>query len=76
MKNKSETPEEKQYREAVEKIATNISKLARAVESLLTGPLKRKAIVTLLASSSGHSKATVEQVLGALESLEKDWLNQ
>ncbi len=69
-----ETPEEKAMREATEKIAKNIAALARAVEALLKGPLNRRALITLLASSSGHSKSTVEQVLGALERLEKDWL--
>lgn len=71
----TETPEQKAYRETVEKIAKNISTLTRAVAALLNGPLKRKAIVTLLASSSGQSKSVVEDVLRALESMEKDWLN-
>jgi len=59
----------------VEKIAKNISSLARSVESLLNGSLKRKALVILLAASSGQTKSAVEEVLKALENLEKDWLN-
>ncbi len=70
-----ETPEQKTYRETVERIAGNISALAKAVESLLRGPLKRKALVVLLASSSGHSQKTIEEVLKALADLEIDWLN-
>lgn len=71
-----ETPEQKAYRETVEKIANNIATLAKAVNSLLNGPLKRKALVTLLASSSGQTKKVVEDVLKALEDLESDWLNK
>lgn len=71
-----ETPEQKAQREAIEAIASNITKLARAVESLLNGPLKRKALVVLLASSSGHPQKTIEAVLKAVEELEKDWLNK
>lgn len=72
----NETPEEKQYRETVETIAGNISKLARAVTALLEeGPLKKKAIVILLANSSGNTQSTVTQVLDAISNLESDWLN-
>jgi spore germination protein GerM len=73
---KKETPEEKAYREVVEKIAGNISTLARAVNALLKGPLKRKALVVLLASSARLPQTTVDQVLKALEDLEGDWLNK
>lgn len=72
---KEETPEEKQYREATEKIASNIAKLARAVEGLLKGPIRRKALVILLAHSSGQTQKAVEEVLTALSTLERDWLN-
>lgn len=73
-----ETEEEKRSREAIEttqRIASNIASLAKAVSSLLNGPLKKKALVTLLAASSDQSKATVEQVLKAIEDMESDWLN-
>lgn len=69
-----ETPEQIAYREAVEKIADHISNLARAVSSLLKGPLNRRALIILLASSSGEPQVKVESVLKALETLEKDWL--
>jgi hypothetical protein len=69
-----ETPEQKQQREAIEKIAKNIAALARSVEALIKGPLNRKALVTLLAASSGENKSTVDRVLVALQTLEKDWL--
>ena len=71
-----ETPEQKAYRETVEKIAGNIANLAKSVAGLLNGPLKRRALITLLASSSGQNKYTVEKILTALEDLEKDWLNK
>lgn len=71
-----ETPEQKAYRETVEKIAGNIASLAKAVSSLLNGPLKKRALVILLASSSGQSQRAVEDVLKALEAMEGDWLNR
>lgn len=69
-----ETPEAKAYRELVESIAGNIAQLAKGVAALLNGPLKKRALVLLLASSSGCSQRQVEDVLKALEELEKDWL--
>jgi F0F1-type ATP synthase gamma subunit len=76
-KNKTqETEEQRQYREMVEKIAGNITALAKAVGSLLNGPLKKKALVILLASSSGLPQTSVEKVLRALEDLQSDWLNK
>lgn len=60
----------------VEKIAGNITALAKAVGSLLNGPLKKKALVILLASSSGLPQTSVEKVLRALEDLQSDWLNK
>lgn len=71
-----ETPEQKANRELVESIAGNITSLARAVSSLINGPLKKKALVVLLASSSALPQNKVEEVLSALESLESDWLNK
>ncbi len=71
-----ETPEQKANRETIERIASNIAALAKAVGSLLNGPLKKKALVVLLASSSGLPQKTVEAVLKALEDLESDWLNK
>ena len=76
MKQKPESEQEKQYRETVEGIAENIGRLAKAVAALLNGPLKRRTLVVLLSSSAQLSQATVSQVLGALETLEKDWLNK
>lgn len=75
-KNQIETPEQKEYRELVETIAGNIGILARAVSAMLNGPLKKRALVLLLANSSGQKQNTVESVLKALENLEADWLNK
>ncbi len=75
MAKKIETPEEKAKREQLETIATNISELAESVRSLLKGPLNRKALLVLLASSTSLPQRTVSEVLSALENLEKDWLN-
>lgn len=69
-----ETPQEKAYRENIEQIAGNISKLARGVASLLGGPMNRRALIVLLSNSSGQKQHVVEDVLKALEDLEKDWL--
>ncbi len=71
-----ETEEQKRNRETVESIARNIASLARSVQSLLNGPLKRRALVILLASSSGESQRVVESILAALNNLEADWLNK
>lgn len=71
-----ETPEQKAYRETVEKIAGNIASLAKAVSALLNGPLKKRALVILLASSSGQSQLAVEAILKALEEMEHTWLNK
>lgn len=71
-----ETEEQKKARETVESIAKNIISLSRAVSALLNGgPLKKRALVLLLASSSGCTQYQVEAVLKAVESMESDWLN-
>ena len=70
----AETEEQRRNRETVESIARNIAALARAVGALLDGPLKKRALLVMLASSSGQSQNTVDQVLNALASMEKDWL--
>jgi len=71
-----ETPEQKAYRELVETIAGNISNLAKAVTALLNGPLKKRALIILLANSAGQPRSVVEDVIKALETLEADWLNK
>jgi hypothetical protein len=72
----AETDEQRKYRELVESVAGNIAMLAKAVAALLNGPLKKRALVLLLASTSSQSQATVDKVLRALETLEADWLNR
>ena len=69
-----ETEDQRKYRELVEGIANNIAALARSVQSLLNGPLKRQGLVILLASSSNQPQDRVKAVLSALENLDKDWL--
>lgn len=71
-----ETPEQKQIREETEKIALNIQSLADSVRALIKGPLNRRALVLLLASSSSVSQNKVGDVLKALETLDVDWLNK
>ncbi len=71
-----ETPAERENREFVETIARNLITLARSVKALINGPLNRRALVILLASSSGIPQVKVGEVLKALENLEKDWLNK
>ena len=72
----AETAEQRQAREMIEKIAGNISSLAKSVQSLLNGPLKRRALVILLANSSSLSQDAVTKCLKALEEMEADWLNK
>lgn len=76
VKAKVETEQEREYRETVQKIAGNIAMLTKAVQSLLRGPLNRRALVILLASSSRQPQTAVEAILKALESMDKDWLNK
>lgn len=71
-----ETPEQKAARELVEAIAGNIVGLAQTVHALLNGPLKKRALVILLANSSGLPQVSVDKVLKALEELQSDWLNK
>ncbi len=73
-KEPNETEEQKRNREIVEQIAGNISSLAKAVSALLNGPVKKQALIVLLAQSSSLSQERVRMVLTALENLEKDWL--
>ena len=75
-KQQVETAEQREYREMIEKIAGNIESLAKAVSSLLNGPLKRRALVILLAHSSGQPQNAVEKILKALEDMRGDWLNK
>ena len=75
-KQEVETPEQREYRETVQRIAGNIESLAKAVSSLLNGPLKRRALIILLASSSGQPQNAVTDVLKALEDMKGDWLNK
>lgn len=71
-----ETDAEKKMREMVEEIAGNIGRLADAVGSLINGPLNKKALIILLASSSRVPQNAVKDVLEALQNLRKDWLNK
>lgn len=75
-KNVPETADQKAQRELIEKIAGNIQSLAESVRSLLNGPLNRRALVILLATSARLHQNQVEAVLKALETMDKDWLNK
>lgn len=74
MKTPVESEEQKRNRIAVESIAANIAALAESVNALLNGPLKRKALLILLANSSGLNQGSVDAVLMALADMRKDWL--
>lgn len=76
MTKKQETPEEKQARETVEEIACTIAKLSRQVGAILSGRIKRKSLIILLAYSSKLSQGQVDSVLYAIENLEKDHLKK
>jgi hypothetical protein len=71
-----ETPDQKKARELTETIAKTLSELVTSIKQLLGGPLKRKTLLILLSHSAGISQASVNQVLTALENLEKDWINK
>ena len=67
---KKETKEEKEYREMVETIASNIAQLSRQTSALLTGRLKEKTLLILLANMTGQSQSTIKSVLDALVNME------
>lgn len=75
-KTAQETADQKAQREMVERIAGNIQSLTDAVRSLINGPLNRRALVILLATSSRQPQVAVEAILKALETMDKDWLNK
>lgn len=59
----------------VQEIANNIKALAESVETLLKGPVNRKALLILLAHSAKLTQSQVAAVLDALIDLKKDYLN-
>ena len=69
-----ETEEAKRARETTESIARNIQALAKSVNAVIGGPLKRRTLLVLLANSAGMTQSAVDAVLTALADLEKDWL--
>lgn len=71
---KKETEEEKRAHEMVEEIASNIASLGRSVTALLSGRLKQKTLLILLAHSSSLSQNQVARVLEALKNLETTYL--
>lgn len=71
-----ETEEQKRNRELVEAIAGNLSTLAKGVRALINGPLNKKALIVLLAQSSGQPQNRVTEILSAIENLEANWLNK
>lgn len=71
-----ENAEEKQYREMVEGMATNIARLSREVKALLSGRMKEKSIIILLAHSCQLPQSTIKSVLEAVKNLEGDYLNK
>ena len=74
MKKIEETSEEKQAREMIEGIASNLEKLSKSVSALLSGGLKKKSIVILLAWSSSLPQYQVEKLLDAIVNIKKDHL--
>lgn len=70
----AETKEQKEAREMVETIATNIAKLSRQAHELLNGRLKKNAVVVLLSNATQLPKATISKVLDAVDDMEAEWL--
>lgn len=65
---------EKKYKEHVETIAQEISKLSRQVSALLDGRMTKEAVMVLLVHSSRQNRSTVEDILDAITGLEKKYL--
>ncbi len=73
---KIETEEQRQAREVVETIAFNLTQLSKQVKALISGPLKKKSLVILLAHSASMPQYQVDKVLTAIADLEKDHINK
>ncbi len=71
---KNSTADVAAYNRTVEEIANHIQTLSQAVKVLLSGRLKTKTVVTLLAYSTQMPRSTVEAVLAAIGDMEKDHL--
>lgn len=61
---------------AAEIIATEILAIAKGIRALNASRLKRDAVVTLIARTSGVSRGTIEIVLNNLDALEEIWLKK
>lgn len=59
---------------AAEILAASIVDIAAGMKKLDAGRLKRRALVILIAESSGVRRGDVEAVLNSMESLETSWL--
>lgn len=68
------TPEEERAQEAIDAIATNIADLSNSVATLLSGRVKRKTLLILLAHTTGLKQGEVDAVLTALEQMGKTHL--
>ncbi len=64
--------EQQKAQEVVNSIAENLIKLNKAISVILSGKLKRKSLILLLAHSSGLPQYQVNRVLEAITNLEKD----
>lgn len=58
----------------VEIIAESIVKIGKAMDSIRLSGINRRAIIVLLADSSGVSRTQIKSVLDSLESLREDYL--
>lgn len=71
-----ETDEQRQQREDIELIAQNIQKISEAVASLFAGSLNKKALLVLLAHSSGYPQYQIEAILNSASELGKTYLKK
>ncbi len=57
-------------------MADSIVQISQALNKLMSGRLKRDAIIALIKDKSGLTKGTIEIVLNNLEALEHNWIKK
>lgn len=60
---------------SIEVLASKIIMMSNGLEEMRKSPLNDRALVVLLADSTGVSKTTIKDVLQGIVNLKKDFLN-
>jgi hypothetical protein len=66
----------KELAKANEELASQVAALANAARVMMNGPMKRRAMLLLLADQSGVGFNTCNQIMMALEAFDTNWLRE